>query len=45
MLKGWVQVATNKATLIVTFVQAVQYYVFGVVEFYLSSVHAAGGTF
>jgi MFS family permease len=35
MLKGWVQVATNKATLIVTFVQAVQYYVFGVVEFFL----------
>jgi MFS family permease len=35
LLKGWVQVATNKGTLIVTFVQAVQYYVFGVVEFYL----------
>jgi len=35
ILKGWVQVATNKATLIVTFVQAIQYYVFGVVEFYL----------
>ena len=35
MLKGWVQVATNRGTLVVTFVQAVQYYVFGVVEFYL----------
>jgi MFS family permease len=35
ILKGWVQVATNKATLIVTLVQAVQYYVFGAVEFYL----------
>src|SRR5271157_4500297 len=35
MLKCWVQVATNKSSLVVTFVQAVQYYVFGVVEFYL----------
>ena len=35
MLKGWVHVATNKATLVVTFVQSVQYYVYGVVEFYL----------
>jgi MFS family permease len=35
MLKGWVQVATNKSSLVVTFVQAVQYYVYGVVEFYL----------
>ena len=35
LLKGWVQVATNKSTLIITFVQAVQYYVYGVVEFYL----------
>ena len=35
MLKGWVQVATNKSTLVVTFVQAIQYYVFGVVEFFL----------
>jgi MFS family permease len=35
MLKGWVQVATNRSTLVVTFVQAVQYYVYGVVEFYL----------
>ncbi|MGA3111206.1 MAG: MFS transporter [Candidatus Bathyarchaeia archaeon] len=35
MLKGWKQVATNRSTLVVTFVQAVQYYVFGVVEFYL----------
>jgi MFS family permease len=35
MLKCWVQVATNKGSLVVTFVQAIQYYVFGVVEFYL----------
>ena len=35
MLRGWIQVATNKATLVVTFVQAIQYYVYGVVEFYL----------
>ncbi len=35
MLRGWLEVATNKGTLVVTFVQSVQYYVFGVVEFYL----------
>ncbi len=35
MIRGWVQVATCKATLVVTFVQAVQYYVFGVIEFFL----------
>ena len=35
MLSGWRQVATNKSTLVVTFVQAIQYYVYGVVEFYL----------
>ena len=34
MLRGWIQVASNKATLVVTFVQSVQYYIFGVVEFY-----------
>ncbi|MGA2680827.1 MAG: MFS transporter [Candidatus Bathyarchaeia archaeon] len=35
LLRGWLEVATNKGTLIVTFVQSVQYYVYGVVEFYL----------
>jgi MFS transporter, DHA1 family, multidrug resistance protein len=35
ILKGWAQVVTNKATLVVTMVQAAQYYVFGTVEFYL----------
>jgi MFS transporter, DHA1 family, multidrug resistance protein len=35
ILKGWVHVATNKGTLVVTFVQAVQYYIYGVVEFFL----------
>ncbi len=35
ILKGWHQVMANKSTLVVTFVQAVQYYVYGVVEFYL----------
>jgi MFS family permease len=35
LLRGWLEVATNKGTLVVTFVQSVQYYVFGVVEFYL----------
>jgi MFS family permease len=35
ILKGWLQVAASKSTLVVTFVQAVQYYVYGVVEFYL----------
>ncbi len=34
LLRGWLEVATNKGTLVVTFVQSVQYYVFGVVEFY-----------
>jgi DHA1 family multidrug resistance protein-like MFS transporter len=35
ILRGWRQVMTNRSTLVVTFVQAVQYYVYGVVEFYL----------
>lgn len=35
LLKGWKQVATNRSTLVVTFVQAIQYYVYGVVEFFL----------
>ena len=35
ILKGWVEVARNRGALIVSFVQAIQYYVFGVVEFYL----------
>ena len=35
LLRGWLDVATNKGTLVVTFVQSVQYYVYGVVEFYL----------
>ena len=35
LLRGWREVMTNRSTLVVTFVQAVQYYVYGVVEFYL----------
>jgi MFS family permease len=35
MLRGWLVVARNKGALVVTFVQAIQYYVYGVVEFYL----------
>lgn len=35
MLKGWVVIARNKGALVVSFVQAIQYYVYGVVEFYL----------
>jgi len=34
MLKGWAKVATNRGSMVVTFVQSVQYYIFGVVEFY-----------
>lgn len=34
MLKGWVGIARNKGALIVSFVQSIQYYVYGVVEFY-----------
>ncbi len=35
MLRGWLEVARNRGALIVSFVQACQYYVYGVVEFYL----------
>jgi MFS family permease len=35
LLYGWRQVMTNRSALVVTFVQSVQYYVYGVVEFYL----------
>jgi MFS family permease len=35
MLQGWLKVAKNKGALIVSFVQACQYYTYGVVEFYL----------
>ena len=35
MLKGWLVVARNRGALVVSFVQAIQYYVYGVVEFYL----------
>jgi MFS family permease len=35
LLRGWRKVMTNRSTLVVTFIQAVQYYVYGVVEFYL----------
>ncbi len=34
MLKGWVGIARNKGALIVSFVQSIQYYVYGVMEFY-----------
>ncbi len=35
ILRGWLEVARNRGALIVSFVQACQYYVYGVVEFYL----------
>lgn len=35
MLRSWLTIARNKGALIVSFVQASQYYVYGVVEFYL----------
>jgi MFS family permease len=35
MLKGWLEIARNKGSLIVSFVQASQYYAYGVMEFYL----------
>ncbi len=35
MLRGWLEIARNRGALIVSFVQACQYYVYGVVEFYL----------
>jgi MFS family permease len=35
MLRGWLVVARNRGALVVTFVQSIQYYVYGVVEFYL----------
>ena len=35
MFRGWLVVARNKGALVVSFVQSIQYYVYGVVEFYL----------
>jgi MFS family permease len=35
MFRGWVEIARNRGALVVSFVQSVQYYVYGVVEFYL----------
>ena len=35
MFRGWLVVARNRGALVVTFVQSIQYYVYGVVEFYL----------
>jgi MFS family permease len=35
MLHDWIEVARNRGALVVSFVQAIQYYVYGVVEFYL----------
>jgi MFS family permease len=35
ILHGWVEVARNRSALVVSFVQACQYYVYGAVEFYL----------
>ncbi len=35
MFRGWVEIASNRGALVVSFIQAVQYYVYGVVEFYL----------
>jgi MFS family permease len=35
MLRGWLDIAHNKGALIVSFIQACQYYAYGVMEFYL----------
>ena len=35
MFRGWLEIARNRGALVISFVQAVQYYVYGVVEFYL----------
>jgi MFS family permease len=35
MFQGWLEVGRNRGTLLVSFVQAAQYYVYGVIEFYL----------
>jgi len=35
MFRGWLEIARNRGALVVSFVQAIQYYVYGVVEFYL----------
>jgi MFS transporter, DHA1 family, multidrug resistance protein len=35
MLRGWAKIAGNKGAVVVSFVQAGQYYVYGVMEFYL----------
>ena len=35
ILQGWLKIAYNKSAVIVSFIQACQYYVYGVVEFYL----------
>ncbi len=35
MLQGWLKVTRNRGSLIVSFVQACQYYAYGVMEFYL----------
>jgi MFS family permease len=35
MLSGWVKIAGNKGALMVSFVQAGQYYVYGTMEFYI----------
>ena len=35
MFQGWLEIARNRGALVVSFVQASQYYVFGAVEFFL----------
>lgn len=35
MLRGWAKIAGNRGALVVSFLQAGQYYVYGVMEFYL----------
>jgi MFS family permease len=44
MLRGWGKIAGKRGALVVSFVQAVQYYVYGVMEFYLVQymIQAAG---
>jgi Na+/melibiose symporter-like transporter len=35
MFRGWLTIIRNRAAVTVSFIQACQYYVYGVVEFYL----------
>jgi len=45
MLSGWLVIARNKGALVVSFVQSIQYYVYGVVEFLFGSVYDTNSWF